>query len=55
MVFSGRQRAAKKRKTEKSRKGRDWIVKKKEQRRNRGIPNVPRDSRYTGRKRKAKF
>ncbi|KAG6833700.1 hypothetical protein H0H87_002897 [Tephrocybe sp. NHM501043] len=36
-------------------KDRDWILKKKELYRKRGKEDVPRDSRYTGRKRKAVF
>ncbi|KAF5315899.1 hypothetical protein D9611_004904 [Ephemerocybe angulata] len=36
-------------------KGRDWILKKKELYRKRGKEQVPRDSKYTGRKRKATF
>lgn len=36
-------------------KGRDWILRKKELYRKRGKESVPRDSKYTGRKRKATF
>ncbi|KAG5638277.1 hypothetical protein H0H81_000923 [Sphagnurus paluster] len=36
-------------------KDRDWILKKKELYRKRGKEDVPRDSKYTGRKRKAVF
>ncbi|THH13939.1 hypothetical protein EW146_g6339 [Bondarzewia mesenterica] len=36
-------------------KGRDWILKKKELYRRRGKEDVPRDSKYTGRKRKTIF
>ncbi|KAF9218168.1 S-adenosyl-L-methionine-dependent methyltransferase [Gyrodon lividus] len=36
-------------------KDRDWILKKKELYRQRGKEGVPRDSKYTGRKRKATF
>ncbi|TFY52159.1 hypothetical protein EVG20_g10682 [Dentipellis fragilis] len=36
-------------------KGKDWILKKKELYRRRGKEDVPRDSKYTGRKRKAVF
>ncbi|GJE95155.1 S-adenosyl-L-methionine-dependent methyltransferase [Phanerochaete sordida] len=36
-------------------KDRDWILKKKELYRKRGKESVPRDSKYTGRKRKAVF
>ncbi|KAH7292088.1 hypothetical protein KP509_29G051200 [Ceratopteris richardii] len=50
-----RQRPSKKRKVEKKVKGRAWVLKKKEQRRNHGFVNVPRDTKYTGRKRKAHF
>eukprot|EP00271_Cylindrocystis_brebissonii_P013768 TRINITY_DN34002_c0_g1_i1.p1 TRINITY_DN34002_c0_g1~~TRINITY_DN34002_c0_g1_i1.p1 ORF type:complete len:312 (-),score=64.74 TRINITY_DN34002_c0_g1_i1:1061-1957(-) len=58
--FADRQRAPKRRrragdKLDNPRRVRDWIVKKKEQRRNRGFTNVPTDSKYTGRKRKARF
>lgn len=34
---------------------RDWIVRKKEQQRNRGYTNIKPDSKYTGRKRKDRF
>lgn len=53
-----RQRPAKKQRRENNKKnvkGRSWILKKKEQRRHRGYTNVPDDSKYTGRKRKAHF
>ncbi|OCH95567.1 S-adenosyl-L-methionine-dependent methyltransferase [Obba rivulosa] len=36
-------------------KGKDWILRKKELYRQRGKDNVPNDSKYTGRKRKAVF
>jgi hypothetical protein len=36
-------------------KGKEWILKKKEQARHRGHLNVPRDTKYTGRKRKSRF
>ncbi|XP_024390204.1 18S rRNA (guanine-N(7))-methyltransferase RID2 [Physcomitrium patens] len=54
---SERQRPSKKQRkdSKKSGKGRSWILKKKEQRRHRGYTNVPDDSKYTGRKRKAHF
>lgn len=54
---SERQRPAKKqrRDNKKNVKGRSWVLKKKEQRRHRGYTNVPDDSKYTGRKRKAHF
>ncbi|KIK98714.1 hypothetical protein PAXRUDRAFT_823563 [Paxillus rubicundulus Ve08.2h10] len=41
--------------TRKALKDRDWILKKKELYRQRGKEGVPRDSKYTGRKRKAVF
>ncbi|KAL2631113.1 hypothetical protein R1flu_015799 [Riccia fluitans] len=52
---SERQRPAKRPKNGKKIKGKAWLLKKKEQRRNKGVPNVPRDTKYTGRKRKARF
>jgi len=36
-------------------KGRDWVLKKKELYRQRGKEDVPRDSKYTARKRKIRF
>ncbi len=37
-------------------KGKSWILKKKEQMRAKGYTNIPPDSsKYTGRKRKARF
>ena len=36
-------------------KGRAWILKKKQQMRAKGYENIPRDTRYTGRKRKDRF
>ncbi len=36
-------------------KGRGWILKKKQQMRGKGYTNIPGDSKYTGRKRKARF
>lgn len=36
-------------------KGKEWIQKKKELHRKRGVEGVPHDSKYTGRKRKACF
>lgn len=54
--FADRQRPSKRRKSGDGRsKGRAWILKKKEQRRNRGYASVPSDSKYTGRKRKVHF
>ncbi|BBN09859.1 18S rRNA (guanine1575-N7)-methyltransferase [Marchantia polymorpha subsp. ruderalis] len=50
-----RQRPAKRLKNGKKVKGRAWLLKKKEQRRNKGVTNVPRDTKYTGRKRKTRF
>lgn len=53
--FADRQRPAKKRKLLKKSKGRAWVLKKKEQRRSHGFTHVPRDTKYTARKRKAYF
>lgn len=53
--YAERQRPAKRRKHEGKVKGRQWVLKKKEQRRHKGFKNVPQDTKYTGRKRKAKF
>lgn len=36
-------------------KGRSWILKKKQQMRGKGYTNIPGDTKYTGRKRKAGF
>ena len=36
-------------------KGKWWIMKKKDNMRRKGYDNVPGDSKYTGRKRKARF
>ena len=36
-------------------KGKGWVLKKKEQARQRGYANIPADTKYTGRKRKARF
>lgn len=36
-------------------KGRSWILKKKQQMRGKGYTNIPADTKYTGRKRKAGF
>eukprot|EP00850_Spirogloea_muscicola_P011218 SM000069S20655 [mRNA] locus=s69:26030:28545:+ [translate_table: standard] len=36
-------------------KGRAWLLRKKEQRRNKGFADVPGDTKYTGRKRKDRF
>ncbi|KAM7261181.1 hypothetical protein ACFE04_026656 [Oxalis oulophora] len=51
---SDRNRPKKRQKITKKGKGRDWVVKKKEQMRKKGN-NVPQDSKYTARKRKARF
>lgn len=52
--ISDRHRLKKRQKTGKKGKGRQWILRKKEQMRDKGY-NVPPDTKYTGRKRKAKF
>ncbi|XP_052201058.1 18S rRNA (guanine-N(7))-methyltransferase RID2 [Diospyros lotus] len=52
--ISDRHRPRKKRKISKKGKGREWVLKKKEQMRKKGNV-VPPDSRYTARKRKARF
>lgn len=52
--IADRHRPRKKQKTNKKGKGRDWILKKKEQMRKKGN-TVPPDTKYTGRKRKARF
>jgi 18S rRNA (guanine1575-N7)-methyltransferase len=49
-----RHRPWKKQKNNNSGKGRDWIMRKKEQQRRRGDV-VPPDTKYTGRKRKNSF
>ena len=36
-------------------KGKGWVLKKKEQARQRGYSNIPADTKYTGRKRKSRF
>ncbi|KAM1305291.1 hypothetical protein ACFX13_023020 [Malus domestica] len=51
---SDRHRPRKKQKTNKKGKGREWILKKKEQMRKKGNV-VPPDTKYTARKRKARF
>lgn len=51
---SGRQRPRKKQKLNKKGKGIEWILKRKEKQIRKGN-TVPLDSRYTGRKRKARF
>ncbi|EOA13804.1 hypothetical protein CARUB_v10026899mg [Capsella rubella] len=52
--MSDRNRARKRQKTKKNKKGREWILRKKEQSRRKGN-DVPEDSKYTGRKRKSRF
>ncbi|XP_068640299.1 18S rRNA (guanine-N(7))-methyltransferase RID2 isoform X1 [Aristolochia californica] len=51
---SDRHRSRKKQKINKKGKGRDWVLKKKEQMRKKGH-TVPPDTKYTARKRKARF
>eukprot|EP00884_Botryococcus_braunii_P013576 jgi/Botrbrau1/22219/Bobra.168_1s0050.1 len=36
-------------------KDKAWVLKKKAQQRERGYPNIPADTKYTGRKRKTRF
>ncbi|XXG47845.1 hypothetical protein AAC387_Pa02g2417 [Persea americana] len=52
--ISDRRRPRKKQKVNKKGKGREWVVKKKEQMRKKGH-SVPPDTKYTARKRKAQF
>jgi len=52
--ISDRHRPRKRQKISKKGKGREWIMRKKEQRRRRG-DDVPADSKYTARKRKPRF
>lgn len=54
VCISDRNRPKKKQKITRKGKGRDWIFKKKEQLRRKGNA-MPPDTRYTGRKRKARF
>jgi len=55
VCISDRHRPRKKqKKNNKSGKGKEWILRKKEQMRRRGNA-VPQDSKYTGRKRKDRF
>jgi 18S rRNA (guanine1575-N7)-methyltransferase len=49
-----RNRPKKRQKTKKNGKGKDWLLRKKEQMRRRGH-DVPADTKYTGRKRKGYF
>lgn len=51
---SERNRPRKRQKLGKKSKGKDWLLRKKEQMRKRGVA-VPRDTKYTGRKRKSHF
>lgn len=52
---AGRERKSKKRKVDGVKKDRQWILKKKEQMRNKGYTGVAADSKYTGRKRRKGF
>lgn len=52
--ISDRHRPRKKQKINKKGKGREWVLKKKEQMRRKGNV-VPPDTKYTARKRKARF
>ncbi|KAH7571296.1 hypothetical protein JRO89_XS04G0016600 [Xanthoceras sorbifolium] len=54
VYISDRHRPRKKQKTTKKGKGREWVLKKKEQLRRKGNV-VPQDTKYTARKRKARF
>ncbi|KAK3229143.1 hypothetical protein Dsin_001024 [Dipteronia sinensis] len=54
VCIADRHRPRKKQKTTKKGKGREWVLKKKEQMRRKGNA-VPLDTRYTARKRKARF
>ncbi|KAL5767142.1 hypothetical protein ACOSP7_013713 [Xanthoceras sorbifolium] len=54
VCISDRHRPRKKQKTTKKGKGREWVLKKKEQLRRKGNV-VPQDTKYTARKRKARF
>ncbi|CAO2822960.1 unnamed protein product [Amaranthus hypochondriacus] len=51
---SDRHRPRKKQKLDKKSKGKDWIIRKKEQMRRKGV-TVPADTKYTARKRKTRF
>ncbi|KAH9618097.1 hypothetical protein KSS87_009459 [Heliosperma pusillum] len=51
---SDRHRPRKRQKLDKKTKGREWLLRKKEKMRSRGV-DVPADSKYTGRKRKRRF
>ncbi|KQK01213.1 18S rRNA (guanine-N(7))-methyltransferase RID2 [Brachypodium distachyon] len=50
----GRDRMKKRQKVNKNNRGKDWLLRKKEQMRKRGR-DVPADTKYTGRKRKSRF
>lgn len=54
VCLSDRHRPRKKQRLNKKGKGRDWVLKKKEQMRRKGNA-VPPDTKYTARKRKARF
>ncbi|CAA2995797.1 probable 18S rRNA (guanine-N(7))-methyltransferase [Olea europaea subsp. europaea] len=54
VCVSDRHRPRKKQKLNKKMKGREWVLRKKEQRRRKGTA-VPADTKYTARKRKARF
>lgn len=54
VCISDRHRPRKKQKITKRGKGREWLLRKKDQRRRRG-DDVPQDTKYTGRKRKPRF
>ncbi|KAG5522649.1 hypothetical protein RHGRI_034707 [Rhododendron griersonianum] len=54
VCISDRHRPRKKQRITKKGKGRDWVLKKKEQMRKKGN-HVPPDTKYTARKRKARF
>ncbi|KAL6981484.1 18S rRNA (guanine(1575)-N(7))-methyltransferase [Sarracenia purpurea var. burkii] len=54
VCISDRHRPRKKQKITKKGKGREWVMRKKEQMRKKGN-DVPRDTKYTARKRKARF
>ncbi|KAJ4907777.1 S-adenosyl-L-methionine-dependent methyltransferases superfamily protein [Raphanus sativus] len=54
VCVSDRNRPRKKQRTNKKGKGREWVLRKKEQSRRKGN-DVPADSKYTARKRKSRF
>lgn len=54
VTISDRNRPRKKRKLDKKSKGKDWVLRKKEQLRRKGS-SVPADTKYTARKRKSRF